>query len=58
MDRMKSISMCVYRFDEETKSAMIDLYTKVDAETAAPSETPAEPEGIESDEGLSDEVPW
>ena len=58
MDRMKSISMCVNRFDEETKSAMIDLYTKVDAETAAPSETPAEPEGIESDEGLSDEVPW
>ena len=58
MDRMKSISMCVNRFDEETKSAMIDLYTKVDAETAAPSETPAEPEGVESDEGLSDEVPW
>ena len=58
MDRMKSISMCVNRFDEETKSAMIDLYTKVDAETAAPSETPAEPEGVESDAGLSDEVPW
>ena len=58
MDRMKSISMCVNRFDEETKSAMIDLYTKVDGESATPSETPAEPEGVVSDDGLSDEVPW
>ena len=55
---MKSISMCVNRFDEETKSAMIDLYTKVDGESATPSETPAEPEGVVSDDGLSDEVPW
>ena len=31
MDRMKAISMCVNRFDDETKTAMIDLYTKVDA---------------------------
>ena len=31
MDRMKSISMCVNRFDDETKTAMIDLYTKIDS---------------------------
>ena len=31
MDRMKAISMCVNRFDEETKTAMVDLYTKVDS---------------------------
>ncbi|HAE75750.1 MAG TPA: porphyrin biosynthesis protein [Alphaproteobacteria bacterium] len=30
MDRMKAITMCVNRFDEETKTAMTDLYTKVD----------------------------
>ena len=30
MDRMKAISMCVNRFDDETKMAMVDLYTKVD----------------------------
>ena len=46
MDRMKAISMCVNRFDDETKSAMIDLYTKidsgVDAETTA---TTTEEEG-------------
>jgi MoxR-like ATPase len=32
MDRMKAISMCVNRFDDETKSAMVDLYTKVDSD--------------------------
>ena len=31
MDRMKAISMCVNRFDDETKMAMIDLYTKIDS---------------------------
>ena len=31
MDRMKAISMCVNRFDDETKTAMIDLYTKIDS---------------------------
>ena len=29
---MKAITMCVNRFDMETKSAMIDLYTKVDSD--------------------------
>ena len=28
---MKSIEMCISRFDEETRSSVIDLYTKVDA---------------------------
>ena len=32
MDRMKAIQMCVNRFDGETMTAMVDLYTKVDAE--------------------------
>ena len=38
MDRMKAISMCVNRFDDETKSAMVDLYTKVDSDVVV--ETP------------------
>tara|TARA_E500000178_G_scaffold355412_1_gene427949 strand:- start:1690 stop:2859 length:1170 start_codon:yes stop_codon:yes gene_type:complete len=29
-DRMKSIDMCINRFDEETKSAFRELYTKID----------------------------
>ena len=37
MDRMKAISMCVNRFDDETKTAMIDLYTKIDSGVDADS---------------------
>jgi hypothetical protein len=35
-DRMKAITLCVNRFDEETKTAFLDLYTKVDAKINAP----------------------
>lgn len=30
-DRMRAVELCVSRFDSETKSALIDLYTKIDA---------------------------
>ena len=30
-DRMKAITLCVNRFDEDTKTAFLDLYSKVDA---------------------------
>lgn len=33
-DRMKAIELCVSRFDEETKSSFLDVYTKVDADVA------------------------
>lgn len=29
-DRAKAISMCISRFDEETRTAFLDLYTKID----------------------------
>ena len=28
---MKSINMCIARFDDDTKEAFLDLYTKVDS---------------------------
>ena len=31
-DKMKAVELCIARFDEDTKSAMVDLYTKVDAD--------------------------
>jgi hypothetical protein len=31
-NRMKAIQMCLNRFDEDTKSSFLDLYTKVDSE--------------------------
>jgi len=30
-DRMKSIDLCIARFDDDTKSAFLDLYSKVDS---------------------------
>jgi len=30
-DKLKAISMCISRFDAETKDSFLDLYTKVDA---------------------------
>ena len=29
-DRKKAIEMCIARFDEDTKTSFLDLYTKVD----------------------------
>ena len=41
-DKLKSIEMCTNRFDEDTKTSFIDLYSKVDA-------------GVDLDEEVSEE---
>ena len=59
MDRMKAIEMCVNRFDDETKTAMVDLYTKVDSgvdPTAVETEETASTE--ETVEESSNDVPF
>ena len=38
-DRMKAITLCVNRFDEETKIAFLDLYSKVDAKVEMTANT-------------------
>jgi MoxR-like ATPase len=38
-NRLKAIEMCLNRFDTDTKTAFLDLYTKVDAEATAPAKT-------------------
>ena len=38
-DRMTAITMCTNRFDEETKVAFLDLYTKLDATVELSEET-------------------
>jgi hypothetical protein len=30
-DKMKAIELCIARFDDDTKEAFLDLYTKIDA---------------------------
>jgi hypothetical protein len=37
-DRMKAIEMCVNRFDEDTKTSFLDLYSKIDEEAILPTE--------------------
>lgn len=45
-NRLKAIEMCLNRFDTDTKTSFLDLYTKVDAEaTAAPVNTVNEYDG-------------
>jgi hypothetical protein len=36
-DRMRAIRLCINRFDEETKTAFLDLYAKVDPSLAPPT---------------------
>ena len=53
-DRMKAIELCVARFDTETKTAFMDLYTKVDGKVdPAVSTEPKLPTS-----GQSDEIPF
>jgi MoxR-like ATPase len=40
-DRQKAIRLCINRFDEETKTAFLDLYAKVDPTINPVTETPA-----------------
>jgi MoxR-like ATPase len=37
-DRNRSIAMCIARFDEDTRSAFTDLYTKISGENASTNE--------------------
>jgi hypothetical protein len=46
-DRMKAITLCVNRFDEETKLAFLDLYSKVDASVESPANTSTTATGTE-----------
>lgn len=37
-DKMKAVSLCLNRFDTDTKMSFLDLYTKLDAEANKPAE--------------------
>lgn len=53
-DKMKSIGLCLNRFDDDTKASFLDLYTKVDA-GASPEQILA-PEGTIQDQKTEEEV--
>ena len=48
-DKMKSIELCVARFDEDTKISFMDLYTKIDAGIEVTSETSEEEVEVETE---------
>jgi cobaltochelatase CobS len=56
-DRMKAITMCVNRFDTETKNAFLDLYTKIDVQVPNANTVP-EVTNTESTSPLSEEKPF
>jgi hypothetical protein len=39
-DKAKAIQVCINRFDDETKTAFLELYDKIDADFQMPTETP------------------
>ena len=44
-DRMKAIDLCISRFDEDTKEAFLDLYTKVDSGVIVDGEDASDNQG-------------
>ena len=40
-DRLKAVSLCLNRFDSDTKMSFLDLYTKLDGELNKPAESEA-----------------
>ena len=56
-DKMKSITLCLNRFDDDTKASFIDLYTKVDSGATAEQILAPEPEPeISVDEQSTDDT--
>jgi MoxR-like ATPase len=49
-DRMKAIDLCISRFDEDSKEAFLDLYTKVDAGAISDDEETVDPEDRANEE--------
>ena len=52
-DRMKSIALCISRFDEETKEAFLDLYSKVDENVDYGDESTTDEEWKSTEEAAS-----
>ncbi len=57
-DKMKSVMMCLERFDTETKESFSDLYTKVDAGVSLEEEEVDDTEDAQPVENKDDQVPF
>ena len=54
-DRMKAIEMCVNRFDEDTKTSFLDLYSKIDAGVSLEESDESSEEAADEEE-MTDEI--
>ena len=54
-DRMKAIEMCVNRFDEDTKTSFLDLYSKIDAGVNLEESDESSEEAADEEE-MTDEI--
>ena len=54
-DKLKAISMCISRFDTETKESFLDLYSKVDAGVSVEEIMAAQSADDDEDENDEDE---
>jgi len=57
-DRMKAISMCVARFDDQTKETFMDLYSKLDDTVSLSSEEGEDSKSTEGEEDTEDLRPY
>ena len=51
-DRSKAINLCINRFDDDTKNAFMDLYTKIDSPSVE------EPVAPIQEQIVDDEIPF
>ncbi len=56
-DRVKAIQLCLNRFDEDTKTSFMDLYTKVDSEAKAEATAEAKPADVITNTS-AEEIPF
>ena len=57
-DKLKAVTMCLERFDDETKESFADLYTKIDAGVSLEDLKPVEEEEIKIEEVDDEKVPF
>ena len=57
-DKIKALTLCLNRFDDDTKASFIDLYTKVDAGASAEQILTAKPEESESSDEGDNDIPF
>jgi hypothetical protein len=57
-DRVKSIKLSIARFDDDTKAAFLDLYTKIDAEALVDDDAPADGTAVAVASTDDDECPF